>query len=230
MTRARPGVPMAPAALIRAACGGSLVAWLAAMASGQEAQAVEAAPEARVSLRVRDHELVAANASDLEIGDPWWDDLESGRGPSGGRPDAGVAGDPDISGDARLPNEQIRRRVASQRGQRAMSAPRVELSLVRQACPEPEKAARAEMLAAAPFTTLLEYVRVAVAAAIELHAGAAGSLRARLADDVLDPPQWRRLRGHVDRWGRVAIEELGEQAGRKALAGEPNPFDAEEEP
>jgi hypothetical protein len=200
------------------------------MASGQEAQAVEAAPEARVSLRVRDHELVAANASDLEIGDPWWDDLESGRGPSGGRPDAGVAGDPDISGDARLPNEQIRRRVASQRGQRAMSAPRVELSLVRQACPEPEKAARAEMLAAAPFTTLLEYVRVAVAAAIELHAGAAGSLRARLADDVLDPPQWRRLRGHVDRWGRVAIEELGEQAGRKALAGEPNPFDAEEEP
>lgn len=57
----------------------------------------------------------------------------------------------------------------------------------------------------------------------------------RLTDErlqeMLDPPQWHRLRGHVDRWERVAMDEpVEEQTGRKALAAEPGPVDEEWEP
>lgn len=216
MILAPPPVPPSKVPRLRAACASGLVAWLAVAAPARADHWEEVDEVPAVGGTRNPVGLPPGAEPGWEIGDPWWDDLETGRGQGGGHPDAGVPADPDASGDAGRPNEKMRRRVASQRGRRAMSSLRGELSLIRQACPELEASVRAEILAAgrravdeiaaAPFTTPLDHVHAAVAAAIELHAGA-GLASARNRE--LDQRAARRRRAAI----AVIVEAIDHSTG-----------------
>ena len=187
-----PPVPTSKVPRLRAACACGLVAWLAVAAPAradhwEEVQEldcldfVEVDEVPAVTGKRNTVALLPGAEPGWEIGDPWWDDVESGRvGQERDRDQARDAG-PD-AGDGRRPHEQMRRRTARQRGQAAMNALRGDLSLVRQTSPALDTTARAEILAAgrravdeisaAPFTTPRTHVRDSLSTALEAQAGA----------------------------------------------------------
>jgi hypothetical protein len=234
MILALPAVPTSKVPRLRAACVCGLVAWLAvatpALADHREENEkpdlVEVDDVPAVTVVRNPVFLISGLEPDGDIGDPWWDDVGSGR----------VANEPDrnegrdaspADGDTRRPNEPMRARAARQRGQAAMHALRGDLSLVRQTSPALDAAARAEILAAgrravdensaAPSTTPRTHVRAALSAALEAYAGA-GAVVAWQRE--IDQRSERRRRAALAVIVEAVDQSHGLDDGRRAAVAE----------
>ena len=230
MILAPPPVSMPSAVRIRAACGCGLIAWLAVAvpirADHREKAFAEVDEVPEVTVVRNSFARVSGLEPGQEIGDPWWDDVETGHvGEEPSRDEARDTGPGD--GDTRRPNEQMRRRTARQRGQAAMNALRGDLSLVRHTSPALDAAARAEVLAAgqravdeivaAPFTAPRAHVRAALSAALEAHAGA-GAVAAWKHE--IDQRSERRRRAAIAVIVEAVDQSHGLDDGQRAAVAE----------
>lgn len=230
MILAPPPGPMPAVARIRATCGCGLMTWLAVAAplrADHREEAFVGVDEVPEVTAVRHSSArVAGREPGRGIGDPWWDDVDSGHvWEESNRDEVRDIGP--AACDSRRPNEQMRQRTARQRGQAAMNALRGDLSLVRQTSPALDAAARAEVLAAgqravdeivaSPFAAPRMHVRAALSAALEAHAGA-GAVAAWKRE--IDRRSERRRRAAIAVIVEAVDQSHGFDDGQRAAVAE----------